>query len=108
VAVITGGWQNPGECPFVMEYSVTMDGGTVEYSSHGTPPVIFGAKGGCQPLGLEDGDGYRAEIEYFVECCDAGRPPDRCPPSESADAVKVMLLMQESRNRSGIKMVCSL
>ena len=30
--VVTGGWQHEGAFPFGMEYSVTMDGGTVEYN----------------------------------------------------------------------------
>ncbi len=108
VATISGGWHNSGEFPFRMEYSVTLDGGTVEYSSLGRPPVLFGAQGGSQPLELAQQDGYAAEIAYFAECCDSGRAPDRCPPAESAGAVKVMRLMLESRNRNGAKMICNL
>ena len=108
VAVVSGGWHNPGEFPFRMEYCVTLHGGTVEYSSLGRPPVLFGAKGGSQVLELTPQDGYAAEIGYFAECCDAGKAPERCPPAESADAVKVMRLLLESRNRNGAKMICSL
>jgi predicted dehydrogenase len=108
VATVSGGWHNPGEFPFRMEYCVTLDGGTVEYSSLGRPPVLFGAKGASQFLELTPQDGYAAEIGYFAECCDAGKAPERCPPAESADAVKVMRLMLESRNRNGAKMICSL
>ena len=108
LATIAGGWHNAGEFPFRMEYCVTLDGGTIEFSSQGRPPVLYGASGGSQPLELAHQDGYAAEIAYFAECCEEGRAPDRCPPAESADAVKVMHLLLESRNRKGAKMVCSL
>lgn len=108
IAQITGGWHNAGAFPFSMEYSVTLDGGTVEYSSLGRPPAVFGAKGGSQPLDLKPRDGYAAEMEYFADCCDTGRTPDRCPAADSADAVKLMRLLLESRNRKGAKMICTL
>jgi predicted dehydrogenase len=108
VVQVTGGWHNAGAYPFSMEYSVTLDGGTVEYSSMGKPPVVYGAKGGSQALEMTARDGYAAEIEYFAECCDSGKAPERCPAVESADAVKLMRLMLESRNRNGAKMICSL
>jgi predicted dehydrogenase len=108
VAQIGGGWHNAGDFPFSMEYTVTLDGGTVEYSSLGRPPVLFGARGGSQALELQAVDGYAAELAYFAECCDSGSAPARCPPGESADAVKVMRLLLESRNRNGAKMICTL
>jgi predicted dehydrogenase len=108
VALIAGGWHNAGEFPFRMEYCVTLDGGTIEYSSLGRPPVLYGARGGSQPLELQPQDGFAAEIEYFAACCNTGQAPDRCPPGESADAVKVMRLMLESRKRNGAKMICTL
>jgi hypothetical protein len=51
-------------------------------------------------------DGYAAEIAYFVECCRAGKSPELCPPRESAQAVKLMLLLLESRKRNGEVMEC--
>src|ERR1017187_6861235 len=65
--VVSGGWQHPGAFPFGMEYSVTLDGGTVEYNSAGRPPTLYTQTE--QPLPLEESDGYTAEIQYFVECC---------------------------------------
>jgi len=107
VVTVTGGWQHPGAFPFSMEYSVTLDGGTVEYSSAGRAPTLY-AGGGEQVLAFEGGDGYAGEIAYFAECCSAGRQPERCPPRESADAVKLMLRMLEARSGNGEKMTCRL
>ena len=108
VVTVTGGWQHTGAFPFSMEYSVTLDGGTVEYSSAGRAPTLYGGDGSEQVLPLTAGDGYVGEIAYFVECCSAGKAPERCPPRESAEAVKLMLLMLEARSKNGEKMICQL
>jgi predicted dehydrogenase len=104
VAVISGGWLYPGEYPFSTEYSVTLDTGTLEWRSGGRPPMRYGADGTIEALEVTGWDGYRAEIEYFLDCCRTGQPPDFCPPSESADAVKLMALLLEARNRNGVKL----
>jgi len=102
---ISGGWQHEGAFPFGMEYSVTLDGGTVEFSSAGRPPTVFNQTE--QALPLESKDGYAAEIEYFVECCRSGRQPERCLPRESANAVELMRTLLASRERNGRKILCS-
>jgi predicted dehydrogenase len=108
VVTVTGGWQHTGAFPFSMEYSVTLDGGTVEYSSAGRVPTLYGADGSEQVLQLSENDGYAGEIAYFVECCSAGTSPERCPPRESADAVTLMLTILEARSRNGEKIICRL
>jgi predicted dehydrogenase len=105
VAVVSGGWQHQGAFPFAMEYSVTLDGGTIEYSSAGRPPTLYSETE--QALPLEGRDGYTAEIEYFVECCRSGRQPERCPPHESALAVELMRTLLTARERDGKKILCS-
>ena len=107
VVGVVGGWQHTGTFPFSMEYTVTLDGGTVDYSSAGRPPTLY-AEGGEQVLPLTEADGYAGEIGYFAECCSAGKPPDRCPPGESANAVKLMLRLLEARNHNGEKVSCQL
>ncbi|MCX6632621.1 MAG: Gfo/Idh/MocA family oxidoreductase [Candidatus Solibacter sp.] len=106
---VCGGWQHEGAFPFGMEYSVTLDGGTVEYSSAGRPPTLYTQTEQALPLGdgLAVRDGYAAEIEYFVECCRSGRQPERCPPRESAVAVELMRTLLAARERNGRKILCS-
>jgi predicted dehydrogenase len=103
--VVSGGWQHEGAFPFGMEYSVTLDGGTIEYNSAGRPPTLYTQ--GEQSLPLEGRDGYAAELEYFVECCRFGRQPERCPPQESAFAVELMRTLLLARERNGRKILCS-
>lgn len=105
-ATITGGWHHPKAYPFSMEYTVVCDGGTVDYSSLGRDPVLYDAKGEETPLPLPQVDGYQAEIEYFLDCAEAGREPVLCKPEDSASAVRLTVLLAESRAKNGEKVAC--
>lgn len=106
VVLVTGGWHHPKAYPFSMEYTVTADAGTVEYSSAGRDPALYRDDGTEEKLRLVEQDGYAAEIAYFVECCRAGAQPSLCPAAESASAVKLTRLMLEARNRNGEWIEC--
>jgi predicted dehydrogenase len=106
--LIAGGWY-PGDYPFSMEYTVTFEGGTLEYSSpSGRPPTLYRPGAPAQPLTPAARDPYSAEIEYFAECCRNRREPVLCPASESARAVRLALLLQQARERKGEKLECML
>jgi predicted dehydrogenase len=101
---IEGGWQSPPAYPFCMEYRVTMEGATLEYSSAGRPPVRYTDVESALPLA--DADGYAAEIAYFLECCRTGERPERCLPEESAAAVDLMNALLCARERGGERVEC--
>ncbi len=105
--VVTGGWHHPKSYPFSMEYTVTFDGGTVEYSSEGRPPKLYRADGEEETLPQAETDGYQAELEYFVDCVTNHRKPERCPPEESALAVKLTRLMAAARAENGKPVECN-
>jgi predicted dehydrogenase len=107
-AIITGGWHHPKSYPFSMGYTVVADGGTVEYSSLNSPPALYSADGEREALPMEQTDGYRAEIEYFLDCCRRRASPELCKPEDSADAVALTLAMLEARKRNGDKIPCDL
>jgi predicted dehydrogenase len=106
--VISGGWHHPKAFPFSMEYTIVGDCGTVEFSSAGVPPTLYGADGESRTLALPDVDGYQAEIEYFLNCCVEGKQPEFCRPEESAAAVKLARMIAEARERKGEKIACRL
>jgi len=108
VVAIAGGWHHPKGYPFSAEYTVVADGGTVEHNPATPAPVVYGRDGSSRALPLSGGDGYAAEIEYFVECCRTGRAPELCPAGESAAAVKLMRLIMEARRRNGEKIECEI
>ncbi len=107
VVLVSGGWHHPKRYPFSMEYTVTGDGGTAEYSSTGRAPAFYTSDGAVETLPLEEQDGYAAEIAYFIECCRRGRQPELCPPEDSAEAVRLTRLLLEARNLNGEKLSCA-
>jgi predicted dehydrogenase len=103
---VTGGWHHPKSYPFSMEYTVSGDNGTLEYSSAGRAPAFYGAEGSEQAEPVDEVDGYQAEIEYFAQCCRANRQPERCSPGSSAQAVRVARLAEQARARKGEPVAC--
>lgn len=106
--ILSGGWHHLKAFPFSMEYTVVCDGGTIEYHSASTPPTLYRADGEKEALPVEEKDAYKAELEYFLDCCAKGRQPEFCPPQESATSVKLTQLMVEARSKQGEKVACRL
>jgi len=106
--IVTGGWHHPKAYPFSMEYTVSGDGGTLEYSSAGRRPTFYSADGDSHEPLLPAKDGFQGELEYFVECASSGRMPESCPPQQSATAVKLTHRMVEARASQGDRLSCQL
>ena len=103
---ISGGWHHPKSYPFSMEYTVSAEGGTIDYSTDNRPPTLYKADGETAALALDDVDGYAAEIQYFVDCVNAGKQPELCMPRDSAHSVHIALCMNESRAQGGKLIEC--
>jgi len=103
---ITGGWHHPKSYPFSMEYTVSADGGTVDYSTDNRPPTLYNAAGESAAIALDDADGYAAEIQYFADCVNNGRQPELCMPRDSAMSVHIALCMNQSRAAGGAPILC--
>ena len=87
---ISGGWYTPG-FPFSMEYLIVTDRSTLHYNSLNPVPEI------------EPADAYADEIACFAECVREHKQPARCPPRESAEAVRLTLALIAARKRNGEK-----
>lgn len=98
---ITGGWHHPKSYPFSMEYTVVGDEATIEYNSAGRPATRYGVDGSAEKIEAGDRDGYEAELDYFIHCCQTGGPPLLCPPEAAAEAVKLTRVLKEARARRG-------
>ena len=103
--VITGGWHHRKSYPFSMEYTVSADGGTVDYSSAGRPATLYKADGEVEVLTEPAIDGYQAELEYFIDCCRHNRWPVVCAPEQSAMAVSLTRLIEASRAKGGERLL---
>ena len=86
-----------------MEFTVSADGGTFDYSSLTGKMNFYNAAGEVEPIELPEVDAYQLELEYFLKCCQTGRRPELCPPEESALATKLTKLAEESRRENGRK-----
>jgi predicted dehydrogenase len=96
---VTGGW-HPGKFPLSMKYRVVGSEASVEFNYNEYAPRMHRGEI-VRDLPLESTDGFAAEIAYFADCVRKGSQPERCRPEESADAVRLALLIQESRNQNG-------
>lgn len=105
-AEVAGGWHHPKSLPFAMEYTAVADEGTLDFRHETTPPTIYKADGSTEACTLEGGDGYDAEVRYFLRCCETREAPHLCPPADSAKAVGVMNLLLQSRRQQGKEIVC--
>jgi predicted dehydrogenase len=106
--VISGGWHHAGY-PFSMEFTVSGDSGTMEYHVRDAQPTLYQpAQDPSAVTPTHPVDGYRAEIEYFLECARDNRTPEKCRPEDSARAVALAHLLLESRSQQGKVLPCQL
>lgn len=102
---IEGGWFGAG-MPFSMGFQVRASEATLEYSSSGL--LLSDDRGRREEISAGDEDAYAGQLSYFAGCCARDRQPERCPPQQSATAVKLALMLRESRNRKGDFVACDL
>jgi hypothetical protein len=78
-----------------MRYVAQFQEATLRFASDaGDPLVRYPKTGDAETVELPAGDGYEAEVHYFLSVLE--RRPDRCPPEESRDAVAIALAAKES------------
>jgi predicted dehydrogenase len=104
--VISGGWHHPTAYPFSMEFTVVTDRSTVQWSSGVTELQEYKCDGKVECHALPDVNPFAAELTYFTDCVRQSRPPERCMPEQSAQAVALMRRMIESRKRNGESVSC--
>jgi predicted dehydrogenase len=98
---ISGGWHLPSEYPFSMEFSIVLEGGTLDFHSAQRRLTLYRANGKTEEPALPEKDGFESELEAFVQACERGTPPEECRAEESALATRMTLAMWESREKKG-------
>jgi len=110
---LRGGWY-PGGTPFSMGFEIEWARGTLKFED-GRLQVrrelrglreAHDANAEWEPVQGPEGDGYRNEIGYFLQCCLEGAPPARCLPEDSARAVRLALLLKQARLEDGKRLPC--
>jgi len=100
---IQGGWFLPG-VPLSMSFQVRAERAELEFTPTGL--ILNDETGLRETIAVPDIDGYQAELEYFLHCCRNGKLPERCTPQDSARAVKLALLLKQSRDLDGEQIEC--
>ncbi|MCU1324381.1 MAG: putative dehydrogenase [Acidobacteriaceae bacterium] len=101
---IEGGWFAP-EVPFSAGFEIAGQESTLSFQEGKLQQLL---PSGSQPVTLPENDEYLDEVAYFIECCEKNRAPELCPPSESAQAVRVANLLKASREQNGKDVPCKI
>lgn len=92
-AVLDGGFAFHSQLPFEARFLARFEKATVAFDSARPGVLSIADEHLVESLALEEDplDGYRHEIEYFIECVHEQRWPDECSPESSLEAVELAL-----------------
>lgn len=90
-----GGWEYSAGFPFSMTFAIHMERTTLHLEPDGKLRLC---RDGLAPeiLPVEPGDGWRHELNHFVDCILAGRESGTITAGDAADSIKLVLAEVES------------
>ncbi|MDH3584072.1 MAG: Gfo/Idh/MocA family oxidoreductase [Phycisphaerae bacterium] len=95
VVAAEGAWLEEGH-PFAMRYLASFERATAEYESSAQEPLKLTADKNTEAVAIESADGYVGEIRYFVECIEAGRPPQVVTAADAVQGLRIAEAEQRS------------
>lgn len=95
--LVEGGWKLP-DVPFSASFEIATRTSVLSFADG---VLRLTEDGATRDIAKPDNDAYLDEIAYFVACCRTGEQPALCMPSESARAVTLSLLLDQSRQEGG-------
>ena len=106
-AVAEGVIEMPQGFPFTMELTIAGEEQGMNYrmragrnledvASAVRESWLYGVGEEAQPIEIDPYDAYTAELTYFVNCIDAGRPITAITPAEARHVLRVILSIQQS------------
>jgi predicted dehydrogenase len=102
---IQGGWFAPGTA-LSMTFQARAERAELELTPEGL--YLSNQAGERKRITAMGGDAYETELAYFVQCCRTNSQPERCLPEDSCRAVKLALLLKQSRAQGGEQLKCML
>ena len=94
---VVGGWRQP-EVEFSQSFEIVTGSVALRFRDEKLTILRDETE---EPAAIPQGDPYHDEIGYFVDCCRTGAAPDRCPPQDSARAVRLASVLRTSRENNG-------
>jgi predicted dehydrogenase len=101
---IEGGWYTP-ELPFSAGFEIKGKDVALIFNDGKLQLDLNGME---QSIDIPKHQEYLDQIAYFIECCRKNAAPDLCPPSDSAQAVRVATLLKASRDENGKELSCEI
>ena len=109
-ALAEGSLMMPPNFPFTATLRVVCEEGCAEYIFRAGGPsvemgtsqnslMVYNSNGEARQVTVEAKDPYLAQVEYFVNCLEAGRAPDRVTPEAARQALAVSLAARQSLER---------
>ncbi len=97
--VLEGGWSFPPAFPFYMGITLRCQKATLEWIMSGGETVkVYHQTGRVQELPAKGPDGWRGEIDYFLDCVRKKRAPNVVTARTSADAIRMAEVELKSIN----------
>ena len=84
---VKGGFLNR-HTAFASEYIATFDNGSIRFSTLQPGVVNIGTDTDPEMIEVK-GDGYANELDYFSECIMTRKPPEKCLPETSMQAIEI-------------------
>lgn len=89
-AVIHGGYTFHSNTPFEAGLWVQFEKATIKWQSKEAGTLLVIDDTGIAEIDVRDpGPAHEKEIEYFAQCVEEGKPPSRCMPESSLQAVQL-------------------
>ena len=89
---------------FTMRFTANFDQATVDYEVGREHSLVVSANGKAEAVDLP-GDGYEAEIRYFLDCVREGRKPARVTAEDAVVGLRVIEAEQRSVESGKIERV---
>ncbi len=90
-----GAWCMADGFSFTMRYTVNFERATADFESGREPALVVSTGGKSEPVDLP-GDGYQAELAYFVGCVRAGQRPARVTAADAVAGLRILEAEQRS------------
>lgn len=95
-----GSWCMADSFNFSMRYTVNFEKATADFDIGRDKPLILHAQGKAEPIEMA-GDGYEAEMRYFVECVKSGRRPEIVTAEDALASIRLIEAEQQSVQLGG-------
>ena len=97
-----GSWCMADGFSFTMRYTVNFEHATADFDITRERPLIVSHGGSAEPIDFA-GDGYEAELAYFVDCIENGRRPSVVTADDAVTGMRILEAEQRSIETGAIE-----